>query len=85
MKYNIASGKRFLNRSRIAQIANHSIDAPISAQAIKIAQIAGRPHQQPQMCSLFRQNARNMTAEKSRSAGNKGEHSVFDSTESDLF
>ena len=34
----------------------------------------GRPHQQPQLRSLFREDARNMTAKKSRGAGDKSEH-----------
>jgi hypothetical protein len=67
VKHNVAAGKRLLNRSRVPQVADNSI----SIQAVKVAQIAGRPHQQPQLGSLFRQNARNMTPKKSGGAGDE--------------
>ena len=70
VKHNVAAGKRLLNRSRIAQVAQH----PIGIQPVKVAQIARRPNQQPQLGSLFRQNARNMTAQKSGGAGDKSQH-----------
>jgi hypothetical protein len=67
VKYDVAAGKRLLNRSRIPQVANYSI----CVQPVKVAQIARRPHQQPQLGSLFRQNARNMTAQKSSGSSDK--------------
>ena len=75
VKYDVAAGKRLLNRSRVAQVAGH----PLRIQALNVAQIAGRPHQQPQLGSLFRQNARNMTAQKSGSAGNESQHLALSS------
>jgi hypothetical protein len=73
MKYNIATGERFPNRSRVAQVAHNSI----GVQILNVAQIARGPHQQPQLSTLFRQNARNMTAQKSRGAGDKSKHSAL--------
>ena len=73
VKHNLAAGKRLLNRSRVAQIAGN----PIGLQILNIPQIAGRPHQQPQLRSLFRQNASYMTAQESRSAGDKSFQTQF--------
>ena len=70
VKYNFATGQRFLNRSRVAQVTHNSI----GVQILNVAQIARRPHQQPQPGSLFRQDARNMTAQKSRGAGDESQH-----------
>ena len=73
VKHHIAASKRLLDRSRVAQIADRSI----RVQAVQVAQIARRPHQQPQLGSLFRQHARNMTTQKSRGTGNKSQHSAL--------
>ena len=69
----MAARKRLLNRSRVAQIA----DDPIRVQALQVVQIAVRPYQQPQLGALFRQDARNMTAQKSGSAGDESLQTRF--------
>src|SRR5208282_3067509 len=73
MKNDVTARQRLLQRGRVAQIA----DDAIRMQALKVAQSARRPHQQPQLGSLFRQNARNMTAQKSGSAGDESSQNQF--------
>ncbi len=70
VKYNIATGKHLRNRPCVAQVADNAI----TLQVVNVAKVAGRPNQQPQLGSLFRQDARNMTPQKSRGAGNESEH-----------
>src|SRR6267378_1118548 len=67
VKDNVAARKRLLNRRSVAQVADH----PISVQIANVAQVACGPHQQPQVGSLFGQDACNMTAQKTRGAGDK--------------
>jgi len=76
LKDDVATGKRLRNRRRVAQVAHYSISI-LQVGVIKVAQVAGGPHQKPQLGSLFRQDARNMTPQKSRGAGDKGQHLAF--------
>src|ERR1700692_4507433 len=79
MKNNVAAGERLLNRCRIAQIADHPATPSSGVKICNIAQIARRPHQKPQLSSLLRQNARNVTTQKSGGSGNESFQKVLSS------
>jgi len=78
MKDRVAAGNCVVERRGIAEVASGSL----GVQAFQIFQVAGRAHEQAQVSALRGQNARDVGAEESGGACEKGfqeQFSVFNS------
>src|SRR5579872_879211 len=67
MESHVASGHGFINRSGIAKIANR----PLARQSLDIAEIAGGPHQESQVCSALRQFTGHVSTNETGRAGHE--------------
>jgi hypothetical protein len=72
MKHGIAAGHGPFERGDITQIAG----CRLSLESLKVSQVAGRANEETQVGALIGQNARDMGAEKSGGAGDKGFQSL---------
>ena len=73
MKYHIASRHSFLQRRRVAQVANHLF----GPQLLNIPEVAAGANQEPKIGTLRGQSTGHVTAHESRRACDESQHLAF--------